>query len=513
MFTRRLAGEWRPLSVNFARPRLVTSRLFANRQFHFYLLAAMSLLVLFAKLPQGDLSGYDDAIYAHEGKRMLATGEWWSVYLNGQLDFDKPPLFVWLEALSMLFFGVSDFAARFPAALLGFGTIVLVYFLTRELSSSYWLPVWAMMILFSTHFFMRFAMHAMTDVPFTFFFTLAIFCYLKGRQRPGFLLWCGLAIGLAILMRSFLGLIPLGIVLMHLLINREWPWLRSRYFIAGVLIGVGLPLVWFVSQWQLHGPKFFALHFAFTFDNLPLTNGKPASRFGASLWQYPWLLLQAYWPWLPLMSIGLWQQWRKMFAERDAMSALLVIWVLGVIVPFSLAEFKWLRYLMPVFPAFAILAALPLNEWITATRRPLFLKAAYVVLCLVMVGMAFNPKYRARPEEMRRLAPIAAAATAPEQPILLYTERTPPQAHLFQVIWYADRRCELLTNIDEAMDRLQCAPNAAVIMDKAAFQTLRDRTACSIKVLGETEGFVCWTKLEQTELIEARNHAARSLEH
>lgn len=511
MFTRRRAGEWRPPSVNLARPRLLTTRLFADRQFHFCLLAVMSLLVLFVKLPQGDLNGYDDAIYAHEGKQMLATGEWWSVHLNGRPDFDKPPLFVWLEALSMLVFGVSDFAARMPAALLGFGTIVLVYFLTRELSSSYWLPIWAMMILFSTHFFMRFAMRAMTDVPFTFFFTLAIFCYLKARRRPGFLLLCGLTTGLAILMRSFLGLIPLGIVLTHLLLNRDWPLLCSRYSLAGVLLAVGLPLVWFVSQWQLHGSEFFARHLSFTFDNLPLTNGKPASRFGASLWQYPRLLLQTYWPWLPLMLIGLWRQAQKMFAERDAMSTLLVIWVLSVIVPFSLAEFKWLRYLMPVFPAFAILAALPLNEWITATRRPLFLKAAYVVLCLAMVGMAFNPKYRARPEEMRRLAPLAAAATAPEQSILLYTERTPRHAHLFQIIWYADRRCELLTSIDEAMDRLRVAPAAAVIMDKAAFQTLRGQAARSIKVLGETEGFVCWTRLAQAELIEARNQAARSL--
>lgn len=511
MSTRRFTGELWSLSAHLARPRLATARLFADRRLHFCLLAAMSLLVLFAKLHQGDLSGYDAAVYAHEGKQMLATGEWWTVYLNGKPDFDKPPLFVWLEALSMLVFGVSDFAARFPAALLGFGTIVLVYFVARELSSSYWLPVWAMLILLSTHFFMRFAMRAMTDVPFTFFFTLAVFCYLKGRRRPEFLLWCGLAIGLAILMRSILGLLPLGIILAHLTISGPRHLLRSRYFIAGLLVAVSLPLVWFVSQWQLHGSEFLALHFSFTFDNLPLTNEKPASRLSTGLWQYPLLLLKVYWPWLPLMLIGLWMQAKKMFAERDAMSSLLVLWVLGVIVPFSLAEFKWLRYLMPVFPAFAILAALPINKWITAQRRPLLLKATYAVLCLAMVGMAFNPKYRVRPEELRRLAPVAEAATSPEQPILLYTERAPRDAHLFQIIWYADRRCELLTEVDEALDRLDRNPTAAVIMDRAAFQTLRRRAARRIKVLGETEGFVCWTTLDQAELIEARNHGAPNL--
>ena len=89
---------------------------------------------------------------------MLATGQWWTVYLNGQPDFDKPPMFIWLEALSMMVFGVSDFAARFPSALLGFGSILLAYFIARELTASYWAPVWAMMILLTTQFFMRYAM-------------------------------------------------------------------------------------------------------------------------------------------------------------------------------------------------------------------------------------------------------------------------------------------------------------------------------------------------------------------
>ncbi len=96
--------------------RFSLSELFADRRFHFWLIAAMAVLVLFSKLHIGDLGGYDDAVYAHEGKQMLSTGQWWSVYLNGQLDFDKPPLFVWLEAISMWIFGVTDFAARFPSA-------------------------------------------------------------------------------------------------------------------------------------------------------------------------------------------------------------------------------------------------------------------------------------------------------------------------------------------------------------------------------------------------------------
>jgi len=504
MFTRRLSGDSGFLPVDDVCHRLSPSRIFEDRRFHACLIAAMSLLVLFAKLHRGDLGGYDSAVYAHEGKQMLATGEWWTVHLNGQPDFDKPPMFVWLEALSMAVFGVSDFAARFPSALLGFGSILLIYFIARELTASYWLPVWAMLILFCTHTFMRFAMRAMTDAPFTFFFELALLFYLVGLRRNKYFILCGLAIGFAVLMRSFLGLIPLGVILAHLAVSGRVQILRSKYFIAGTLVAVGLPLVWFISQFQLHGAKFLALHFSFTYDNLPLTNGKRAGQFGAGLFQYPLLLSKSYWPWLPFMIVGLWAQTKKALKERDSTGSLLAIWVLAVIAPFCLAEFKWLRYILPAFPAFAILSAITLNGWIADHRRRLFLKTAYVALSLVMLGMAFNPKYRTRPEEMRRLAPVAEAATSPERRILLYTERAPRDAHMFQIIWYANRYCELLTSANEAVVRIEKNQDAAVIMDKDVFRASIAADQ-NIKILGETEGFVCWTKISPSNAVEARN--------
>lgn len=496
MFPHRFAGDVRssPFANQF---RSSLPKLFADRRFHFWLIAAMAVLVLFSKLHVGDLGGYDDAVYAHEGKQMLSTGQWWSVYLNGQLDFDKPPLFVWLEAISMWIFGVTDFAARFPSALLGFGTILLVYFLACELSDSYRLPVWAMLILLCTQVFVRFSMRAMTDAPFTFFFALAILAYLKGLKRPKWFLLLGLAICSAILTRSYLGIIPLGIVLAHSVLTGQVGRLLSGWFLAGVAIAFGLPMVWFVSQYRLHGTEFLLRHFSFTVENLPLTNGKDSTQFQSGLFQYPIFLLQSYWPWLPLLALGLWFQIRKLLKDWDSTSVLLLVWVLAVIVPFSLIHYKWLRYILPVFPAFSILAAMPICQWLEWRQKNVFpsvhLKTLYVLLGLLMIAMAFNPKYRDRPEELRRLAPIAESVTSPDQRILLYTERAPRDAHLYQLIWYADRNCELLNESKEVFARLARQPKSAVIMDKEAFRTSIGKVKPGVKVLGETEGFVCWT--------------------
>lgn len=510
MFPHNLAGEAGQSSLA-RHMRSSFSELFSDRRSHFCLIAVMAALVLFSKLHVGDLGGYDDAVYAHEGKQMLATGQWWSVYLNGQLDFDKPPMFVWLEAISMWVFGVTDFAARFPSALLGLGTILLVFFIARELSDSYRLPVWSMLILLCTQVFVRYSMRAMTDVPFTFFFALAVLAYLRGLRQPKWFLLLGLALSSAILMRSFLGIIPLGVVLAHLVLIRRAKILLNSWFLAGLMIAIGLPMIWFVSQYRLHGVEFLTRHFSFTVENLPLTNGKNADQFQSSLFQYPVFLLQSYWPWLPLMVLGLWHQIGKL-REWDSTSVLLLVWVLAVVVPFSLIHYKWLRYILPVFPAFSILAAIPICRWLEWRPKDVFpsvhLKALYVLLGLLMIAMAINPKYRDRPEELRRLAPIAESVTSPGQRILLYTERAPKDAHLYQLIWYADRHCELLNESREAFVRLEKQPKAAVIMDKEAFKTSVGKIESGVEVLAETEGFVCWTigspeLWEKTEAVDA----------
>ncbi|NOT61379.1 MAG: phospholipid carrier-dependent glycosyltransferase, partial [Acidobacteria bacterium] len=136
---------------------LLTTSVVSWRQpaFRFGALFTLAALLLFANLHRGDLAGYDDAVYAHEGKQMLARGDWLNVWLNGQLDFDKPPLFIWLEAASFWLLGVNDFAAKFPAALLGLATMALLYHFARQLTANVWLPAWAMLVLATTQYFVK----------------------------------------------------------------------------------------------------------------------------------------------------------------------------------------------------------------------------------------------------------------------------------------------------------------------------------------------------------------------
>src|SRR5262245_44418988 len=132
---------------------------FQTHKFHLAVVVALSGFLLFLNLHKGSLSGYDDALYAHEGKQMLLTGDWWTIRDNGVLNFEYPPMFVWLEALSMKVWGVSDFAAKFPAALSGLLTIVLVFLIAREWSADFRMPVIAAWVLMLTQYFLKYSMH------------------------------------------------------------------------------------------------------------------------------------------------------------------------------------------------------------------------------------------------------------------------------------------------------------------------------------------------------------------
>ena len=69
----------------------------------------------------------DEPVYAETAREMIQFGDFLSPRIFGEYWYDKPPMYYWLVALAQLVFGVNEFAARFPAALMAAGTVVMVY--------------------------------------------------------------------------------------------------------------------------------------------------------------------------------------------------------------------------------------------------------------------------------------------------------------------------------------------------------------------------------------------------
>jgi 4-amino-4-deoxy-L-arabinose transferase-like glycosyltransferase len=462
------------------------------RLIYWLMLALLSGLLLFANLHRGDLSGYDDAVYAHEARSMILSGDWWNVRFNGYLNFEYPPMFLWMEVAAMKTFGFTDFAAKFPSAVLGVAPIVLTAVLAFELTGDAWLSLFAGVVLLSTQYFMKYATHAMTDVPFTFFVTVAACAYLRGLRNPNYFVLCGSAIGCAILTRSVMGLLPLPAILAHLLVVKRQRLLRSHQLLIGAILAATIPAVWYGSQYALHGAVFMAKHTEFVRGKIASSTLTPRQRL-AGLAEYPRLLFSSYWPWLPLLLLGLVKEARR-FLARDACAAFLLLWVFCVMAPLSLAETKLLRYLIPLFPVFSILAALPLNVWLPPRRKPqitggiYFLAGGYLIVTTFFFPTALN-----RATDMKQLAPAADAHTPQNQRVVMYTGGTLEYNYQNQFLWYGNRYTDLFTRTDYVRARLETGENSVAIMDRPSFGSFKAANDDIVgDIVGESEHFVCF---------------------
>jgi 4-amino-4-deoxy-L-arabinose transferase-like glycosyltransferase len=97
------------------------------------LIAAIAAFSFIPWLGRLHLFDWDEINFAEAAREMLVTGDYRRVQIGFQPFAEKPPLFMWVQALSMRIFGVGEFAARLPNALVGIITLVGIYIVGRWL--------------------------------------------------------------------------------------------------------------------------------------------------------------------------------------------------------------------------------------------------------------------------------------------------------------------------------------------------------------------------------------------
>jgi 4-amino-4-deoxy-L-arabinose transferase-like glycosyltransferase len=468
--------------------------------FLFYFIVIWVAVVMLYGIRFGDLSGYDDAAYAHEARNIVRSGDWWTLELNGHPDFDKPPLFIWLLAASFKVFGATDFAAKVPGVLFGWAAVILVYFLAKELfagdEKQKWMPALVAVCLATTQYFLKYSSHAMTDVPFTFFFTLGMYLYLRGLKHGPFLLACGIAIGLAMMTRSPMGFFPLAIIGMHLLYRRNFKTLFSPYFFGLILFAIAVPGAWYLREYALFGNNFVEQHFAnflahSSDAHSAVSSGRgPVEQF---LWffEYIFLIVKLYLPWFPLTFYGCYLVIKR---ERQTSSgALLLIWLLVVFVPFSLADSKVFRYIMPIFAVFSVFSAYALLKLLGEKYVSGFARVAFALLFGVGIITVVLPNFETRAEDMRTIAPYSDAASAQDEKVVMYTSGQSQWNFQNQLLWYGHRATVLVKDGSAIDDLLAENKKLVVVMDKPTFAVFSQGSRpARLTILGGSDKFVCF---------------------
>jgi len=166
-----------------------------------FLLVFATVYILF-NIGSGSLTTWDECAYMIPAKEMAQNNVWHTLTLGGEPFLEKPPLCMWSTALFYKFFGINEFTSRATSAIFGILTVMLVYIFGTYISDRKTGLVSALVLLALPHY-LHFAKMAMLDVTLTFFIVLMIYSFLRGEDNAKYLLYSGLAFGLAYFAKGF----------------------------------------------------------------------------------------------------------------------------------------------------------------------------------------------------------------------------------------------------------------------------------------------------------------------
>ena len=150
-----------------------------NRTLIINLLIALAGALLFIPgIGSARLFDWDEINFAESAREMIVTGDWFNVRINFESFWEKPPLFIWMQALSMKIFGVGEFAARFPNAIIGIVTLLLLFNIGRKTENERFGLAWTMMYAISFLPFFYFK-SGIIDPWYNLFIFLAIYFFAR----------------------------------------------------------------------------------------------------------------------------------------------------------------------------------------------------------------------------------------------------------------------------------------------------------------------------------------------
>ena len=305
----------------------------------------------------------DESRYAQASKQMLETGDVVDIRFGQVPRYKKPVGIYWLQSASTAIagFGARNeiWTYRLPSL---FGAIIAV-----------WLTFWcaraftatetaflAAAFLGGTLLLTAEATIATTDAVLlatilaTQAVLLRVYLAARGQGEPVPRLvvlagWVGL--GLTILVKGPPVFIPLVTAAALAIWDRDWRWLKGTYPLAGICIVLIIIMPWIIaiglkSHWQFFQQS-LGQDFVTKLQGGQESHGAPPGYFLA-------LLTVSFWPAILFLLPGLVS---AVAHRRDPALRFLLIWT-ATWVAFELVPTKLPHYVLPIYPALAILAAL-----------------------------------------------------------------------------------------------------------------------------------------------------------
>ena len=409
------------------------------------LLFMAAIVAMLWRLGRGSLWDWDEAIYAQVAWELVQSGDWMTLHWSYEPWFEKPPLFMWTTALFYHLFGVDEFWSRAASAISGITLTVITYETARYVYGRQ-AGLLSVAVLLSTHGFVFYSRFGTTDIMLSTLTLAAVYCYVRvTNDNPRWWFGVWLSVALAVMVKSAAGLIGIIAIGLTATLNREiTKTLTSWHFKLGLLIALLIVAPWHLYMYLLHGEPFLDVYLGKhvvqrTFTALEGNEGGP--------FYYLTQLREQFFPWCYLapfaMASVLWRE--RIEARRNDILWVFVIVVVAVI---TLVETKLPWYIVPAYPALAIMigitikravrpghsmvfAALAVASLLTAFAAPAVILLSFVGLAAITVAYCWRMgKDVFRPAAVLMVLFLVLVGTVNIAP--LYEQKESPIARLAQ---------------------------------------------------------------------------------
>ena len=363
-----------------------------NRTFASAALLMLALAALFG----ANLDGYgvwapDEPRFAQVAREMMQRGNYLVPQVNGEDYLEKPPLLFWATALFSQFSGdVTPLTARIPSWLGGVATVVLTWMLAWRMFGAR-VAFWSALILSTGYRFWWQARTGQIDMLLTACTTVALYHLWQWDQdRKLFrlpVIYGAVAAGL--LAKGP----PAAIFPVMLILSLYWRDQGSRravHWVAGLFFALGIALLWYIpARLAIAGGGETTVAEGIGGNLFRNTIGRAV--MGVSKAQWPWyyvVSLPSDWlPWSLFLPWVAWRVWKDRHADR--MRHFLWCWTFPAFLLFSAAIGKRAIYILPLYPALAILTALAVLELMDSDRVKWRKRTGLVwVTALFLLGVA-----------------------------------------------------------------------------------------------------------------------------
>ncbi len=310
------------------------------------ILIALGALLLFIPFLGGiHLFDWDEINFAESAREMILTGDYLTVRIDFEAFYQKPPLFIWMQVLSMKIFGINEFAARFPNVICAMFTLVVLFRTGRRIYDSGFAWFWVLSYTGSILPFLYFK-SGIIDPWFNLFIFAALLNLTRfldaerGEKRWQNLVLSAVLLGLANLTKG-----PVSILLFGLTVAGFWALNKFRLkilwseILVFLLVLTGVGGLWFIIQIAMGN---FSVILEFIQYQLRLLRTEDSGHGGFMFYHFVILFIGVF----PVSVFAL-KAFRRSYYDDNTQKRfkrwmIVLFWV--VLVVFSLVKTKIVHY-------------------------------------------------------------------------------------------------------------------------------------------------------------------------